>query len=329
MCMNIKIFLAKKKMNTSNCNLTLTDGVHLFQMVFYIPVFILGLIFNISALVMFFWKQKNWTDTLIYLTNLSISDCILLFALPFKMHSYNTEWEATTLSFCQFLVSSYYVNMYVSILTVTVISIVRYVAIKFPFKAKTIQSRRKAIIVCILLWLTVCSLSAVFHLVDTPEKNTTQIKCFQKNTSKPLPLSFILVLEIVGFFGPFLIITFCSVQIICTLSKYNAMSSGRERTKSIRIIAANFVVFLVCFAPFHLGFLFKFLVETLRPNNCQLLQGFHTFVHIASCIANANCCLDVFCYYFILKDFRITSAAQSPISDKFNMKKFSFQSGVL
>ncbi|XDV23005.1 hypothetical protein PO909_027741 [Leuciscus waleckii] len=101
--------------------------------------------------------------------------------------------------------------MYVSIFTVTAISVVRYVAIKYPMKSRDILSRRNALVVCALIWLVTCSFSAAFHHVDDP-KNGKTIKCFQKNKEEVLPLSFILVLDIVGFLVPFLIMLFLRVH---------------------------------------------------------------------------------------------------------------------
>ncbi|XP_039540303.1 mu-type opioid receptor-like [Pimephales promelas] len=75
--------------------------------------------------------RADWTYMNIYITNMAIADCILLMLLPIRILSYyENTWEFSTLwdhcnkELCYVLVSVYYVNMYVSIFTVTAISVV-------------------------------------------------------------------------------------------------------------------------------------------------------------------------------------------------------------
>ncbi|XP_036378614.1 G-protein coupled receptor 55 [Megalops cyprinoides] len=285
----------------SNCSLNITAEVQIFQLVISIPTFILGLVGNVAVLAILCCRRgKTWSYMMVYIANMAFADCSALISLPFRMYSYQNPWPFPH-DFCLLLVSTYYVNMYVSIFTATAISVVRYVAIKYPFKAKVIMSPRKALAVCVLIWVTVCSFSATFHFVDAP-KNDTQLKCFQKNRSKPLPLSFILALDVVGFLLPLITMAFCSLKVIHTLSKQNKVSSRTEKIQCSRIIAANLIVFLICFSPFHIGFLLKFLVETHWPEDCNLLESIHNFVHVSFCIASTNCCLDAFSYYFATRE---------------------------
>ncbi|KAJ8418933.1 hypothetical protein AAFF_G00004320 [Aldrovandia affinis] len=278
--------------------------VQIFNLVISIPTFILGLVGNTAVLAVFCCRRRGepWSYMMVYITNMAFADCIMLISLPFKMYSYQNEWTLLP-NFCLVLVSSHYVNMYVSIFTATAISVVRYMAIKYPFRAKEIMCPWKAFVVCVLIWLVICSFSACFHFVDAPNGNTTHIKCFQKNRSEPLPLSFILVLELVGYLLPLITMVFCSVEIISTLSKEMKIGSrSAEKIQCIRIIATNLIVFIVCFSPFHFGFLLKYFVETYIPSDCNMLEGVHNLIHTSFCIANANCCLDAFTYYFATKD---------------------------
>ncbi|XP_066565350.1 G-protein coupled receptor 35 [Amia ocellicauda] len=289
---------------TNICIANITEDVQTFQMVLYIPIFILGLVCNVAILVIFLCRRRRWTDMMTYMTNISIADCVVLISLPFKMYSYQHPWNMSEDS-CYFLTSIYYVNMYVSIQTATAISVVRYVAIKYPFKAQWVMSPWKALAVCILIWVLNCTLSFVNYKAgnEIKKNESHEVKCFQKSNTNPLPLSFILTIEILGFFVPLILITFSSAQIIYTLREQRKISSPNEKSQCIRIITANLIIFVICFAPIHVGFLIKFLVETYPPINCSLLNGVHTFVHIASTISNTNCCLDAFCYYFVVQDF--------------------------
>ncbi|KAI2650729.1 G- coupled receptor 55-like protein [Labeo rohita] len=284
-----------------NCTLNITTGIQTFQLATMIPTFILGVLVNIYVLVTFCRLPRSaWTNMNIYISNMAIADCVVLVLLPVRFASHIWEsseiWDQTNRELCFVLVSVYYVNMYVSIFTVTAISVVRYVAIKYPLKAREILSRGKALVVCALIWLVTCSFSAMFHYVDKPEHNST-IKCFQKNKEGGFPLSFILVLNIVGFLVPFLIMLFCSVNVIFKLRKQLKIGSRTEKLQCMFIISANLIVFVVCFFPVHFGFFFKYITQAYN-HSCEAQYFAHNFVHGAMCVSNMNCALDSFSYYF-------------------------------
>ncbi|XP_061096942.1 G-protein coupled receptor 55-like [Conger conger] len=296
-----------------SCDLNITEELQTAQMVLSVPTFVLGLMGNVAVLAMFCGRRgQSWTYMMVYITNMALADCTVLFSLPFKMYSYRNDWPFST-DFCLALVSVYYVNTYVSIYTATAISVVRYVGIKYPFKAKEILSPRKALLVCAFIWVLICSLSACFHLVDAPGKNTTRITCFQKLNKNPLPISFILVLELLGYALPLITMSFCSVQVIRALSKQTSAGARTDnKIQCIRIMAANWAVFVVCFTPIHFGFLLKNIVE-LYEVDCGLLRRVHRFMHFSLVIANMNCCLDAFSYYFATRDSwkRLPTCCQS------------------
>ncbi|XP_016102142.1 G-protein coupled receptor 55-like [Sinocyclocheilus grahami] len=288
----------------SNCTLNITTGIQNFQLAALIPTFILGVPGNIYVLVMFCRRPRtDWTYMKIYISNMAIADCVVLMLLPVRIASY--IWDSSGLSgqnykeLCYVLVSVYYVNMYVSIFTVTAISVVRYVAIKYPLKAREILCCRNALVVCALIWLVTCSFSAAFHRVDQPKQNTT-IKCFQKNKEEELPLAFILVINIIGFLVPFLIMLFCSVTVILKLKKQLAIGSRCEKLQCMFIMAANLAVFVICFFPIHFGFFLKYVTQAHR-HECGVQFFAHNFVHGAMCVSSMNCALDCFSYYFATK----------------------------
>ncbi|XP_061096503.1 G-protein coupled receptor 55-like [Conger conger] len=302
-------------MDHSCGKLNITEEVKTVQMVLSVPTFVLGLMGNVAVLAMFFCRRgQSWTYMMVYITNMALADCTNLVFLPFRMYFYRNELPLEMIDFCLVLISVYFVNMYVSIYTITAISVVRYLGIKYPFKAKEILSPWKALLVCAFIWVLLCSLSTCFHFVDTPGKNATHITCFQKNRETPLPIHFILALELLGYALPLITMSFCSVQVIRTLSKQTRASSQMDKKiQCIRIMAANWVVFVVCFTPIHFGFLFKYIVESHWKDNCDLLNGAHNFLHFSFVIANMNCCLDAFSYYFATKDSwkRLSACCQS------------------
>ncbi|XP_043926299.1 G-protein coupled receptor 55-like [Protopterus annectens] len=286
-----------------NCSFNQTDKiVSDLQMVIYIPTIIFGSIFNILALVIFHCFLKKWTETTIYMTNLAFADILLLFSLPFKLHftAKSTSWSKYT---CSFLQSLYYISMYMSIYIIMCISLDRYIAIKYPFKAKAVRSPRQSLLVCFGFWVFVwlCSIPVYkFH-----DSSSGDYKCFHNISEDSWSTAFIISVEIFGFLIPLTVVTFCSIQIIRTLSERCTSERKKAITDScIRIIYANLIVFVISFAPSHLGIFLQFLVRQKIIQNCTVKQSISFFIQVAMCLSNVNCCLDAICYYFAAKEFQ-------------------------
>ncbi|XP_028857419.1 G-protein coupled receptor 35-like [Denticeps clupeoides] len=289
----------------NNCTPNITEGVQVFFMAVSIPTCILGFLCNITILVLFFRQWKEWNDMKVYLTNMAFADLCVVLVMPIKMYSYSHTWSLPAES-CFVLVSTFYVNTYVSIYIATAISLLRCMAVKYPFRAKSFMSPRKALVVCVLIWLVICSLSAALHITQYPEdpENNQQVRCFQKNREKPLPAHFISIIIVVGYLIPLIIITCCYAQVLYTLSRKGRVQGQTGHAQSINIIGANLVTFIVCFLPFHFGFLFKYVAEEFWPADCHLTQVAHNLVHVALTMSNTNCCLDAISYYFMAKNNR-------------------------
>ncbi|XDV23001.1 hypothetical protein PO909_027737 [Leuciscus waleckii] len=284
--------------NLTNCPLNITNTVLDLQTGTSIPTFILGVLGNMYILVMFCRRPRaDWTYMNIYITNMAIADSILLVFLPVKIHYYNRPLEDNLKGLCNCVLSVYYINMYVSIFTLTAISMVRYVAIKYPMKSRAILSCRNALVVCSLIWFTIVSISPVYFVTDS---DNDKKMCFQRVKSG-LSLHFVLLLIIVGFLLPFLIILYCSVRIIYTLRKQLDIGTRSEKIQCMFIIAANFIVFVICFLPVHMGYFVKYIVQNEEKYNCSDKQLAHNFLHIALSISSMNCGLDCFSYFFATK----------------------------
>ncbi|KGL76177.1 G-protein coupled receptor 35, partial [Tinamus guttatus] len=271
------------------------DGVLLFQLIVYIPVLAFGIPLNAIAFWVFCWKLKRWTETRVYLINLMIADCSLLFALPFLIYFHRRQHQTGKLCFA--IQCIYFTNMPMSILIITMIAIDRYIAIKFPLKAKTLRSPLKSASMCGLLWI-ILVIYAYFH--PKFEEGEEEF-CFQKRASRP---NYSSLLSIFGYFVALGIVVFCSVEVIKCLKK--KMSESPHETKLIQkalhIISVNLCVFILCFLPLYTVLLLRFAVDVAGA--CSLVWPLRMSVHILACLANANCCLDGFCYYFAAKEFQ-------------------------
>eukprot|EP00062_Callorhinchus_milii_P000542 gi/632934649/ref/XP_007885819.1/ PREDICTED: lysophosphatidic acid receptor 6-like [Callorhinchus milii] len=284
-----------------NCTYEIKQEVLLFQFVVYIPIFIGGLVLNSMALVALCWKLKR-AETVIYMTNLATSDILLLFSLPFKIYSYKHSLPNVL---CKVLKSVYFGNVYVSTFMITCICADRYIAILYPFKARMLRSPKKASIICAAVWI----FSSLFILLNVfgsgieeqPKTNSTV--CFQGPRWLD-HMSAFFVIHLMCFIVQFSIVTFCSVKVIHSLWKRNkCANSVFTKVRTIRILAANAITFAVCFTPIQIGICIEVVMKYMSVD-CTILKHIRSFNEVTICIANINCCLDGFIFYFITAEIR-------------------------
>ncbi|XP_074860701.1 G-protein coupled receptor 55-like [Carettochelys insculpta] len=281
-------------------NNTIASYVELFQITMYIPTFTLGLLFNFMALWFVFRKIKKLTESIIYLVSLTTLDTLLLFTLPFKIISYSSrnEWQLGS-SFCLFLESLYFVNMYGSILISACICVDRYIAIGHPFLASSLRSKKKAAMVCSTICLGVWAGTSVTYQLHEGEGNT----CFHDFSNKTWETPGVLITLETVFLGSMITMIFCTAQIIICLKRSRKPDDPLTNTsKPMKVVIANLATFVVCFTPFHVALLLYYLVKQ-KVITSDLTQSIVSFVHMSLCWANLNCCLDALCYFFVLKEF--------------------------
>uniref|UniRef100_A0A672I4Y8 G-protein coupled receptors family 1 profile domain-containing protein n=1 Tax=Salarias fasciatus TaxID=181472 RepID=A0A672I4Y8_SALFA len=259
----------------------------------YSVVFLLGFLANAAALWAFIGKRKSWTDTHIYMLNLAIADSLLVIFLPFRI--YDSFFCLPKTRLCTFLIYLHFANMYASIGTTTAISVQRYLAVRFPVKARLWKRKKEAaFVVCLVLWVVLLIMCVVFREENYP-KNLWA--CFDRCKDRPLSFKFVLLLVVFGFFVPLLVVVFCSSRIICILQK-----KGKDLKSTSGIVTANMIVFIICYTPIHVAFLVNHFNVVPENWKCTYIPE-HVFLVVSEWIAATNCCFDSISYYLLLKRF--------------------------
>ncbi|XP_075055798.1 lysophosphatidic acid receptor 6 [Mixophyes fleayi] len=268
-------------------------------------VFVLGLISNCVALYIFSCTLKVRNETTTYMINLAISDLLFVFTLPFRIFYFAARHWPFGDVLCKISVTLFYTNMYGSILFLTCISVDRFLAIVYPFRSKTIRTRKKAKIVCLAVWFTVIMGSApasFFRSTNTDNKNNSTQACFEnfsEDTWKTYLSKIVIFIEIVGFFIPLILNVFCSTMVLKTLKKPVTLSRSKlNKTKVLKMIFVHLVIFCFCFIPYNVNLVLYSLMRTQAFSNCSVKAAVRTMYPITLCIAVSNCCFDPIVYYF-------------------------------
>lgn len=143
--------------------------------------------------------------------------------------------------------------------------------------------------------------------------------------------------ELFGFLLPLAAISYCSVRIAQSLSQRQSVEqqtsmpplsplastctgtasplacrTGKQPDKqpdgekhhALQMVLGCSVLFLFCFAPYHLNFLLYMLVSQDIVTHCATRLAVLQFHPVSLCLASLSCCLNPLLYYFLTAEFR-------------------------
>ncbi|XP_072812008.1 S-geranylgeranyl-glutathione receptor P2RY8 [Vicugna pacos] len=248
------------------------------------------------------------TPSVIFMINLSVTDLMLASVLPFQIyyHCNGNHWVFGEL-LCNVVTVAFYANMYSSILTMTCISVDRFLGVVYPLASVAWRRRRYAVAACAGTWLLL--LAALSPLARTDLTYTVHalgiVTCFDVLKSTMLPsvatwAVFLFTLFIVLFLIPFVVTVACYTATILTLLRTPEHPEGQgQRRRAVGLAAVVLLAFVTCFAPNN----FVLLVHMVS----RLFLG-HSYYHVYKltlCLSCLNNCLDPFVYYFASHEFQL------------------------
>ncbi|NXK98404.1 GP174 protein, partial [Formicarius rufipectus] len=289
--------------NSSNC--TETD-LKPYYAITYAVILIPGLVANTLALWVFYGYMKETKRAVIFMINLAIADLLQVLSLPLRIFYYVTgTWELGG-GLCLLCFYLKYVNMYASIFFLVCISVRRYLFLMYPFKSSDCR-RVCDVYVSVVGWVVVCVACLPFPLLrlHQDDKSTCFVDLPIKKLDLPTSITLMTIGELVGFVMPLLIILYCSWKTVLSLKERNSASHDLgEKKKALKMILTCALVFLICFAPYHIGFPLDFFVKTRQIQGGCVQKVISVFHAVALCLASLNSCVDPVIYYFTTDEFR-------------------------
>lgn len=80
--------------------------------------------------------------------------------------------------------------------------------------------------------------------------------------------------------------------------------SETEKRRALRMVLGCFVLFVVCFVPYHVNFLLYLMVSQGVVSHCGVVASVRRFHPVSLCLASLSCCLNPLLYYFLTVEFR-------------------------
>ncbi|XP_063793583.1 putative P2Y purinoceptor 10 [Pseudophryne corroboree] len=300
--------------NLPNCS-SASNFRHTLYATTYTAIFIPGLLANIIALWFLHQFINKNNKAIIFMINLALADLAHVLSLPLRIYYYiNHTWP-----FQNFLCLSCfylkYLNMYASIIFLTLISVQRYVFTANPFKAKD-WKRRYDVAISIGVWVVVGTACLPFPIYRSVGLNNTSTSCFAdleiKQMNVVTTVVMLTVAELAGFLIPLIVITYCTLKTRARLKDASLQCENvKEKHKALWMVITCACVFCICFTPYHIIFFFYVMISSQVIQNCTVEKVVMTLHPFSLCLASINCCLNPIIYYFTATEFQNEVAKRS------------------
>ncbi|XP_020511165.2 proteinase-activated receptor 4 [Labrus bergylta] len=305
MAVRLRAFQLKRSCNFTTLNEKQLKEIRAPITVLYLPMlyllaFSVGLPSNLLALWVLVFRTKPQPSTTL-LINLTVADCLLLLALPFRIvyHFRGNHWELGEAS-CRIVMAMFYGNMYGSVLCLALVALDRYIALVHPFGAKTLRSRRTSLYMTAAVWLAVLGamlpllLSQQTYVLDEP-RITTCHDALPEEEQENYFLPYFATLFTVCFLLPFLVVVFCHAAVLRTL-----MAEGKRYGHAVRVTVLVLLVFIVCLLPSNLLLLLTYANTSFDGDG----EDIYVPYMVSLAISTFNSCIDPFIFYFVSVEFR-------------------------
>ncbi|XP_069475568.1 chemerin-like receptor 1 [Ambystoma mexicanum] len=277
-------------------------SIRIFTVVFYSVICLLGILGNSLVIGISGFKMKKTVNT-IWLLNLAIADFLFTFFLPLSIvyTALDFNWIFGVVM-CKLNSFVMILNMFTSVLLLTIISLDRCISVILPVWSQNNRSPRRAYLICIGAWASAFLLSVPSLLFRDIGSRKGKTRCFNnyslsansKDLREKNHTATVLARFTFGFLIPVIIIIISYVTIALKLRR-NRLAKSRRPFKMILIII---VAFFICWTPYH-------VLTIMEINHASFPESiFKVGMPIVTALATANSSMNPILYVFMGQDFR-------------------------
>ncbi|XP_043096141.1 C-X-C chemokine receptor type 2-like [Puntigrus tetrazona] len=258
----------------------------------------LGVPGNIAVMVMLAQHLKEGSFTPKLMLSLAVSDLLSLIFLPVWIYALLNGWVFGR-GLCKLLSYIVYWSLYSSVLSVTLLSVQRFLQVLYPQRwAKLGQKGQKGLIFGI--WISSGALgSYALYFRNVKKMKDMLLHCYQDYTNKQEQLAVLLVETLVMFVVPLLSLLFFYLRLYQRIHQSASFKSHRLTKLAVRIVVVFFIFGTPCMIN---NFVLMALSwKTAVSNN---LTGALFFI---------NSCVNPFLYAFSARTLRCRKKQHSDV----------------
>ncbi|XP_020658022.3 atypical chemokine receptor 3 isoform X2 [Pogona vitticeps] len=289
-----------------SCPNTLSKSALLYTLsIFYIFIFMIGLVANFVVVWMNFQAKTTGYETHLYIFNLAIADLCVIITLPVWVVSLlqNSQWHMGETA-CKITHLVFSINLYGSIFFLACMSVDRYLSVTYFTTSNSTKKKRIRQCICIFVWLFgfLASVPDTYYLKTVSSNNETYCRpVYPEENAKEWLAGMELSSVVLGFIIPFPVIAI----FYCLLGRAISASNDQERKSNGKIIFCYVIVFLICWLPYHVAVLLDFLLAFhFIPFSCQMEHFLYAALHVTQCFSLVHCCINPILYSFINRNYK-------------------------
>ncbi|XP_038583358.1 leukotriene B4 receptor 1-like isoform X4 [Micropterus salmoides] len=255
--------------------------------------FLLGVPGNIAVIIL----KPNWQHlssvSQSLMLNLAISDLLCLLTLPVWIYTFLYSWTLGLMA-CKLLAYLVYCSLYGSLLTVTVLSVQRYLQVVYLQKCLH-QAGRKRLLA--LLWLVAMILSIPALVVRQVTTDQDWTQCKSDYFSQTRNVAVLLIQSLLGFVSSS-VVAFSYIR----LHRKVNQAAFFNNPQTTRLVTSIVVTFFVLWMP---RLIMNILgVAAFSLNNQGLLKFCINSWNVTGALVFVNSCLNPLLYAFASRNLK-------------------------
>ncbi|KAG7256003.1 hypothetical protein CRUP_038700 [Coryphaenoides rupestris] len=306
-----------------------TDGssgnLRIVLTLFYSLFFVLGLAGNLLALWVFLRSRSKKNSVHVLLINVALADLLLVACLPFRVWYHGVgrdHWELGA-TMCHVVGNFFYMNMYMSITLLGLISVDRYLKIsrggtaamqsgwrskRLPLLPAGLAACGWSTLACAFIWVLALGLSLLFIFSKQVRDEEEHERCFQyKQLRNAMWKGYVNLMLVLLFWVTYGAMVASYVKIAHKLLRMsrekpdlpNALRYARTAKKSFFIL----FLFTVCFVPYHVVRVF-YVVTQITDSSCYWRGVADQANEVVLLLSALNSCLDPIMYFLLSSSVR-------------------------
>lgn len=287
-----------------NCSLPFGND-RLPLLILYSTVFIVGVPANLVTICLTFLEVKKKNVLGVYLLSLSVCDLMYLGTLPtWAIYIYSGHhWHLGPLA-CKITGYIFFSNMYVSIYLLCCVSADRYIAVAYSLESRSLRKMKWAVIVILVVVVMV----ALTHIpVFTMEEGETEAnhekRCFEPGQNTGMVTAFNYARFVAGFLVPLCILLVTNRAILSMVQASGGLSS-EQKIKVRYLVLAVILLFLICFAPYHIILLLRAVSFHFSEKSCKFEVSIYLPYNIFLGLSTLNSAMNPILYVLASDNMR-------------------------